>query len=352
MKRPPLNLRQGYLRLWSRRAITMPGIFALAAAYVLVLPILLAVGAVVDAVRGGRSAVARAALLFGLYLVYEAAGVACLGFTWLFVRLTGYSWDREWWWTFRVELWYNQAIYHSLTRLFRIKTVVEGGEALEKGPLLLFTRHVTQADAFLPAVVSSGQHGLWLRYVLKQELQWVPTLDLLGHRLPNCFVHREATDSAGEIAAIKELLLELGDHEAVIIYPEGTRFTPAKRARIIEKLRSAGSHRLLAEATALEHVLPPRLGGPLGLIEASTDTDVAFFAHTGFEGINSVIDLADGSPLDSTVHVLVWRVPRARIPADRPGREEWLYAQWRRMDRWIAQHVSARQPFAGRPDSV
>jgi len=202
----------------------------------------------------------------------------------------------------------------------------------------VFIRHVSTADTLLPVVLLTGRAGIVLRYVLKRELLWDPCLDIVGNRLPNCFVRRESGQSAAEIAAVVRLLDGLAAHEGVLIYPEGTRFTPAKRERALARLAEgpATEPALLARARALTNLLPPRLGGPLALLESNPGADVLFCAHTGFEGTRSLADLMAGGLVGTTVRVRLWRVPFAEIPRTRSAMASWLYDHWARMDAWIA----------------
>ena len=64
------------------------------------------------------------------------------------------------------------------------------------------------------------------------------------------------------------LAIDLDPHEGVLIYPEGTRSTPAKLARAKEIIRERQPD-IAPLADRLQHVLPPRLGGPLALLESS-----------------------------------------------------------------------------------
>jgi hypothetical protein len=46
--------------------------------------------------------------------------------------------------------------------------------------------------------------------------------------------------------------------------------------------------------------------------------------------------------------VCFWRIPFAEIPTERGARAEWLYAQWMRIDDWIAaQRGEVSEPRTG-----
>ena len=139
-------------------------------------------------------------------------------------------------------------------------------------------------------------------------------------------------DREREIARIRSLAADLGERQAVVIYPEGTRFTRARRERLQEKY--AGEP-LGAQATALRHTLPPRLGGPMALLDAAPDAEVIFCGHIGFEGVTRIGSLFDGALIDRQVRARFWRVPAAEVPIRREERERWLFERWAEIDAWI-----------------
>jgi hypothetical protein len=121
----------------------------------------------------------------------------------------------------------------------------------------------------------------------------------------------------------------------VVIFPEGTRFTPAKRERILASLRERGKVALAERAERLARVLPPRSGGPLALLERSPGVDVVFCAHRGFEGAATLGELWHGALVGRRVRVRFWRVAAGEIPAGREARAAWLFGWWERMDAWL-----------------
>ena len=75
---------------------------------------------------------------------------------------------------------------------------------------------------------AAGHH---VRFVIKRELLSDPCLDIAGNRMRNHFVDRGATHSGPELAALQELTTDMGDDTCAVIFPEGTRASPEKRAR-------------------------------------------------------------------------------------------------------------------------
>jgi 1-acyl-sn-glycerol-3-phosphate acyltransferase len=125
----------------------------------------------------------------------------------------------------------------------------------------------------------------------------------------------------------------------VLIYPEGTRFTDRKRASALAHLEAEGRADLAAIARDFTHVLPPRLGGPLRLLEAMRGVDVVFLDQCGFEGARSFASLVRGALVGSAIRVRLRRVEAARVPRERL--DVWLFEQWRETNAWVAAHQGA-----------
>ena len=153
--------------------------------------------------------------------------------------------------------------------------------------------------------------------------------------LPNAFVDRTGSRHRAEIDAVARLGKDLDAHSGVLIFPEGTRFTAEKLARGVEALRDRKNERLATIASGFRHVLPPRLGGPLALLEAAPDVDLLLLEHTGFEGAGTFAQFWSGRLVGQTLRVRLRRFAANTIPATR--RDEWLFERWAEMDDWIAR---------------
>jgi 1-acyl-sn-glycerol-3-phosphate acyltransferase len=238
----------------------------------------------------------------------------------------------------RLQSWWATGLFRAAARVLRWTLEVEAADALKPGPLIVLIRHASLADTLLPAVVIADK-GIRLRYVLKRELLWDPCLDVVGQRLPNAFIRRGSGESAAELDTIAALGRDLAADEAVLIYPEGTRFTPEKHTRALERISASGRPDLLARARELTAVLPPRTAGVLALLDASKAADVLVVAHTGLEGLANIADLIRLGTSERHIRVRLWRVPRASIPDERDARVRWLYDEWARVDAFVAAGV-------------
>lgn len=330
------GLREPRLQRWTRRAITLPLYTVLGLTATALLPALLLVAAIVDVVRGSPWVLVRAVVFFTVYLYCELLGVLATLALWIAGGVwAGANGARYADWNFRLQCWWARTLWAAAVRLFRLQVYVEEDGDLRHGPVLLFIRHASVGDTLLPSVFLSNRYGLRLRYVLKRSLLWDPCLDIVGNRLPNYFVRRGSGDGSREVAAVQELLRGLGPQDGVLIYPEGTRFTPEKRRRALERLAHSPQRALYERACAFKNVLPPRLGGTVGLLEQNPGADVVFCAHVGFEGTESFAELLNGSLVGRRISVYFRRVPFAAIPQGRAAQIDWLYDEWTKVDSWV-----------------
>ena len=329
-----------FFRRWARRCITLPFYF-LACAFVLAtLPLTIPITAARDLIARSRWAIVRCLLFLFLYLLCECAGIVASFFIWLLSgRWLGVNKKAFIEANYVLQRWWAQALYQGALRIFRIKMVIEAAEGVEAGPVILFVRHASLPDVILPSALFIIPHRMRIRHIMKSELLWDPCLDIVGNRVPNCFVRRGSGESAREIEKVKKLMEDLSPEDGVMIYPEGTRFTRQKSERALQHLRDMDDKVILEKASTLRHVLPPRLGGSLALLEANQGASAVFCAHVGFESVGKAKNFLDGSLIGSTILVHLWKVPFEEIPIDRDKRIDWLYDNWAKLDEWIETHA-------------
>ena len=329
--------------IWLRRAVTVPLYLGLASASLATLPLWgsLLFAADVAAGQFGKRPRLRAGAFLSWYAWCEAVGIVAallLGAVTLGGRLGGEGrylranagLQRHW----------SDALFRGSLRIFSVRLHVEG-DPVPDAPMIVLARHASSMDTVLAAHLIANPHRVLLKYVLKKELRWDPCLDIVGGRLPNVFIDRRRRDASVE--AIRGLARDLEAGSAVLIYPEGTRFSRPKLERARERLRREGPAHLLESAAALRWVLPPRIAGPLAVLESAPEADVVFLEHTGLEGAATFAQVWRGDLVARTLRVRLRRVPASDVPIR--DRERWLFEQWGEVDRWIeAQRSRAETP--------
>ena len=334
MERPrPASLQESLSTRVARRALTIPavvvfGLLSWSTAW-LTLP-----GALFWDLLTGRKAwpTARFLVLAMGYGIMQITGLTYLALT------APLSWHPRWAdWNRRFEVWWGHKAQAFVRRAYSMELQVEGLETLSPGPVVMLMRHTSQADTLLiPHLVG---HGLRrnLRYVLKQDLRMDPCFDVLGGRGRHAFVSR-GKDPDGDREQLAWLLSELSADDVVVIYPEGTRTSPEKRAQLARRLEEKGETALLDYARGLTHLLPPRLGGTLAMLEHNPGCDLVICGHIGLEGASRFDLFREGALTHKTVQVRFWRVPWSEVPSDADGRRTWLLDTWKRLDEWVMQN--------------
>jgi len=301
-------------------------------------PIALPVAVVVDLLRKSRFAFTR--FVIGLLWVVslEAFGILLSVVTLLPLLFFGQVDRRATYlrWNQLLVIYWGRAVFAGVVGIYSLRVQVTGEDAVQKGPMLLFLRHSSIADVFLGNELVAAPHGIFLRYAMKSQLHWEPCEDIVAPRVGCVFVERNAQNPAAEIDKVAKLARNLGPNEGVLIYPEGTRFTKAKKEKILGRLEEKGTPEEVSYARRLKNVLPPKIGGVLGLLqENDRKADVVFGAHVGFEEMTKIRHFWDGKIIGNTIKVHFWRIPFEAIPESNDGRREWLLSEWKRMDEHV-----------------
>jgi 1-acyl-sn-glycerol-3-phosphate acyltransferase len=203
--------------------------------------------------------------------------------------------------------------------------------------MVVLARHAGPGDSLLLVqALMDRDHLRRPRIVLKDALQWDPLLDVLLNRLPAVFVAPRRDDVTARIA---DLAHDLGEEDALLIFPEGANFSEGRRRRAIDRLLGKGLVSQAERALQMRHVLPPRPGGVTAALHAAPHADVVLVAHAGLEALSDLADLWDGLPMDSAVRLRWWFIPADQVPREPAAQEDWLYARWAELDGWLASRV-------------
>ena len=248
---------------------------------------------------------------------------------------------------YRVVRWFLDSLYRGAERTYGLRVEIDepsltGEELIARAtrPVIVLSRHAGPGDSFLLVHQLLSVYGRRPRVVMKASLQFDPSLDVLGHRLPNVFVQHRQTGESIFTEQIERLARGLGPDDALVIFPEGANWTPSRWRRGIRRLEHAGRPDLADRAREMPNLLPPRPGGTLAAIAACPDADVVFVAHAGLDTILSVGDVWRRFPVDQVIRAQWWRVPFDRVPreADHEEQVQWLFGWWERIDSWITEN--------------
>lgn len=329
-----------------RRLVSVPALLLAALLLLVTLPLWVVVSAVIDLVRGKFRLPTTRLLAFALAWAWlETCGVLT-SFAWWMIGKSG-DHRRH----YALQRWWARNLLRALGFTCGVHVSVENAEALQPGPVLLFARHASLADSLVSAYVTTTIAGLNPRYVLKKELLADPCLDIVGRRLPNHFLDRGAADSTPELSALSALTAAMDESNVGVIFPEGTRANPVKRASALERIGKSDPARR-DRLAGMRHLLPPRPAGAEAMLRGHSTCDVVFAWHVGFEGLDSFSGIlrALSKPVPP-VRFVMRRVSRSDIPAVSSEMMNasasatfvsWLDEQWSRMDREVDAALSER----------
>jgi len=312
-----------------RRAITVPAVVVAAALLLALLPLWLPVAAAIDLARGRLRLPTVRLLAFAVCWSWlEITGVGVAAALWL----TGQGRNRRA--HYALQHWWTARLMAALRVTTGISIEATEASCLSPGPVIMLCRHASLADSLLSAWVITSGARMNPRYVLKRELLFDPCLDIVGNRLPNHFLDRSATDSTVELDALERLATGLLDDQVAVIFPEGTRSSPKKRARALAKIEARDPERA-GRLGELQHLLPPRPAGSQAMLRGCPQADVVVAWHVGFDGLDTfggILRHLGRRPRPVQFHVR--RVARSDVP-DGDHFIRWLDDAWLQSDRAV-----------------
>ena len=231
--------------------------------------------------------------------------------------------------------------------LFGLKFEIEGLELAGPGPVMIMIRHASIIDNMLPDAVVVREHGIGLRFVLKRELQMIPVIDIGGRWVPTNYVRRASADPEAEIAGCCELTQDLGPGEGILIYPEGTRYTPKKLARAQEMIaeRHPSSRR---SRTGSRTSCRPASAARWRCSRRPPESRHRHLRPRRLRRLRVHQRHLGGGLVGQTIKIKFWRVPGRRDPRRPAGADRWLYDHWQELDDWVGEQredpTSPRRP--------
>ena len=275
-----------------RRLVLAPLVVAIAVAFLVLSPFLALAALVSGLAARSRAGHMRSLRLVGfaaIWFIAETVALFVLLGLWIVSGFGGrlgtepYQ-SRH----YAVVRWFLDTLYHGAEKTYGLRVEVDEPEltAEERSarlarPVIVLCRHAGPGDSFLLIHQLLSVYGRRPRVVMKAALQFDPSLDVAGNRLPNVFIQHSKTGENIFTEQIQRLARGLDQTGALVIFPEGANWTPGRWRRGIRRLEHQGRDDLAARARDMPNLLPPRPGGTLAAIAACPQADVIFVAHSG-----------------------------------------------------------------------
>lgn len=318
-----------------RRITTVTGVFVAAILLLLLAPLWLVIGALVDLLRGKWHLPIVRLLGFSLCWAWlEVGGVSGAIFTWVIGRARHMPTQ------YALQRWWTKWLIRSLRITCGLRIDPQGASSLPYGPLVCLGRHASLGDALVSAWILGSVAHRFPRYVMKRELLIDPCLDIVGQRIPNRFVERGSAAVRQELAGIQGMATDMNDYDVAVIFPEGTRANDDKRTYLLERIGKRSPERQ-QKLSLLKHLVPPRAAGAEALLKAVPTADVVLMWHVGFDGLDTfggILRRLEQGP--STAKVVFEVISRSEIPVGAKF-SDWLDDRWVEIDAKVDSDLSA-----------
>lgn len=191
-----------------------------------------------------------------------------------------------------------------MRRVVGIELLVEGESNLHAAPIVI-CNHQSWFDIPLIQDVIS-RRGPMVKFLVKEELVWVPIIGwiCLALNFPRLKRSNKREDRKADFSIIEKTTKSRGKEGALLIFPEGTRFTKEKHAK---------------QQSPYKHLLKPKAGG-LRVIKNNSDPETPL--------IDITIDYGDVRPN-------IWRCLHGNPSRIRVNVEYFTLAELDDLESWI-----------------
>jgi 1-acyl-sn-glycerol-3-phosphate acyltransferase len=344
------------MRYALRRLLLVPLMLALAAVILVLLP-MVAAGQAIGALGGlrGHAARWRGLRLLVFAAVYSWGECVCLLaclLLWLASPVPRWRNDARW----RARhVRVLDAFLGTLVRAaglvfaFRLELENPRGETIDQNrPLIVLGRHAGPGASFVLVHVLLRARERVPRIVLKAQLRLDPALDVLLTRLGCVFIGQARNAAATPADAVAELASHLGPGDALVLFPEGSDWTPTRHRRAVRRLHRKGLRAQALAAARMPNVLPPRPAGTFAALQAAADSQLAVFMHTGHDELLDAASVWRALPLQRELHMAWWNEPRPVVASEEEC-ARWLNEVWGRIDAWIGEQAAMTELLQQKP---
>ncbi len=331
------------MRYALRRLVIVPLMLVITAVIFVLLPVVGLVQAVValGAVAGHRPR--WRALRLWAFAAFYCAGeclsvLACL-LLWLASPVPRWR-DGDRWRARHVGVlsWYLDVLMRTAEKMiaFRLQLECPRGETIAPDrPVIVLGRHAGPGASLVLIRVLLRERRRVPKIVLKEKLRLDPALDVLLTRIGCVFIGAGGAPG-GAVTAVAELAQELTPRDALVLFPEGSDWTPTRHWLAVRRLRRKGMNAQADAAAKMPNVLPPRPAGTFAALQGAPSAELAVFMHTGHDQLLDAASVWRALPLRRELHMVWWNEPRPELASEQEC-SEWLNQTWADIDAWIQE---------------
>ncbi|CAF1053197.1 unnamed protein product [Rotaria sordida] len=207
----------------------------------------------------------------------------------------------------------------------------------KKENVLFISNHQSSVDWIIANMLAVRQDSLGhIRYILKNELKWIPLYGFYFQQHGCIYVHR---NDKGDLERVEKGIGQIKSNGLpvwLVIFPEGTRYNPIKSQDVIERSRQFAKQK---GVPPFDNVLYPRTGATIAAINALKDNfdavyDVTVMYSPTYDE-NRQIRLAASSMAEflqgqtKELHIHIKRISIDTVPSKTNEQiSNWLYQRF------------------------
>lgn len=204
--------------------------------------------------------------------------------------------------------------------------ILSGDDVPQKESVIVIANHQEMPDiTWLMNLARQKERLGDMKWFIKDEFRWVPGIGP-GLKFLDClFVKRDWAEDADTINGVFKRIIDDKIPIWLMLFPEGTRFTP-------EKLKRADAYAEKAGLKKTSHVLQARTSGFVASVQALRQhIDAVYDITIAYEeGVPTLWQYVKGT--NRRAHLNVRRIPISEMPESKDELTTWLHESFQRKD--------------------
>ncbi|XP_070789051.1 1-acyl-sn-glycerol-3-phosphate acyltransferase epsilon-like [Pituophis catenifer annectens] len=244
-------------------------------------------------------------------------------------------------------------IYQSMVLFFfenytGVQIILYGDLPKNKENVVCIANHQSTVDWIIANMLAIRQNALGhIRYVLKDRLKWLPLYGWYFSQHGGIYVNRRSIFNEKKMRNKLYIQMKAKTPMYLVIFPEGTRYSPALRKLIADSQAYAEKEGL----TVLKHVLTPRVKAThvavdsmKSYLDAVYDITIAYEDTTDHKGQRKTAPtmtefLCKACP---RIHIHIERIELKDIPGEQMFMRRWLHDRFEVKDKLLIEFYDAK----------
>lgn len=240
---------------------------------------------------------------------------------------------------------YQSAVLFFFVHYTGAQILIYGDLPKNKENIIYLANHRSTVDWIVADILAMQQDAVGhVRYVLKEGLKWLPLYGYYFSQHGGIYVKRSAKFDEGRMRGTLRSYVDTGAPMYLVIFPEGTRYTP----KVLSASQAFAAQRGLP---VLKYVLTPRIKATYvafdsmkNYIDAIYDVTVVYELEDQAQQTETISMIEFLCRKNPKIHIHVDRIDRKDIPAEQDDMKRWLHKRFERKDKLLMEFYESPDP--------